>query len=314
MFTNEQALEIIKQHDECYVVWATDKNTIVAVHPIPPDAGAKGLFTALSAMKTDYQGPTKGRFLSSARTTLQTLIDESHETERIATRVKIFNSWTRCTIDELIEILLRADFHDPMDASHGSSHIAKRLYKIHGPNLTGRHVEQLEKFAASKDVHPEQRGAQKAVRCYLCVLRNDPAGLKTFWRERHSPDRDGSWWTPFTDAAGDLSIDDQEIIDQLIGVVERPYMFGPRYEAMVTLGKIGPPAGPRSVRVITDAIYDSSESVTAVRNRVVERIASRIEDWTRCPSCFHGYVDGTAYQIPSVQVCQNCLGLGHVPL
>jgi hypothetical protein len=37
-------------------------------------------------------------------------------------------------------------------------------------------------------------------------------------------------------------------------------------KAMVTLGKIGPPAGLRAVEVIEKSIYDSSGDVTAIRN------------------------------------------------
>src|SRR5215468_6173197 len=228
MLTNEEALRLIKECDECFVVWATDQNAIVAVHPIPTE---EDRLKALASMGTGYEGPTKGRFLKSRDVTLQTLQAEQAEITRVATRVAIFNSWTSCGIDALIDIL----------------------------NV------------------------------------------------------DWSTWDAFTDAAGNLPTLDQDIIAQLIKIVETPFMFGPRWEAMVALGKIGTSAGPRAVDVIEKSIYDSSDHVTAVRNRVVARIRQPASNWIQCPHCYRGYVDGIGSNIPSVHTCTECLGLGRLP-
>ena len=314
MLTNDQALEIIKQHNECYVVWATDKNVIVAVHPIPANATAEDRFTALEAMSTDYNGPTKGRFLSAASTTLQTLIDESKETDRIAARVEIFNSWKNCSIDQLIDIVVKAEFSEPMDVFHGTSHLAERLYKIHGPFLATHQINRLDGFARSTISHPEQQKGHEELQCFLCVLTRDATRLKGIWQEHNSPHAGWLSWSAFVDAAGDLPTADNDIIAQLITVVEKSIMFGPRYEAMVGLGKIGSKSGEEAAKTILDAIYDSSQHVAAVRDRVVRRIRTRSSDWSACPACYHGYVDGEAYQIPSVQACKECLGIGCVPI
>ena len=313
MLTNEQALEIIRQHDACYVVWAIDKNAIIAVHPIPKDATAKERFSALAGMSTDYRGPTKGRFLASSTTTLQTLIDESKETERITTRVAIFNTWKNCTVDQLIDIIVNADFSGPMDVFHGTSHIIERLYKIFGPFLSLSQINRLDAFSHSAILHHEQEKGQKELDCYLCVLTNDPARLQHIWTIHKS--RKSGWpsWSAFVDAAGDLATDNGEIIDHLISVVEKSLMFGPRFDAMVGLGKIGSNSGERAAKVILGAIYDSSEHVTAVRDCVVRRIRTPSSEWSMCRSCYHGYVDDMAYQLPSVKACRDCLGIGAVP-
>jgi hypothetical protein len=311
MLTNQQALDIIKQHEECYVVWATDRNAIVAVHPMPADANVEDRFKALAGMSTDYDGPTKGRFLSGATTTLDTLIEEANETERIETRVRIFNSWEHRSVDDLISIVRNVDFTAPMDAGHGSDHIVERLYKIHGPQLNETQISRLREFAFSSDADPEQESAQEAVQCYLAAIENDSDALFAFWRQHHSPDVDWSSWTPFTCAAGDTPARHQEIIDQLIKVVETPFMFGPRYDAMVALGKIGAQAGAHAVTVIKAAIHDSSEHVTEIRERVISRITTGAADWRSCPKCYRGYVNGRYYDMPSVQSCPDCLGLGY---
>jgi hypothetical protein len=264
-------------------------------------------------MSTVYQGPTKGRFLASSTTTLQTLIDESKETERIATRVAIFTSWRNCTVDQLIDIVVNADFSEPMDAFHGTSHIVERLYKIYGPFLSSSQINRLDAFSHSAILHPGQEKGQKELDCYLCVLTNDPARLQRIWTINKYPQSGWSSWSAFVDVAGDLATDDAEIIDHLISVVEKSVMFGPRYDAMFGLGKIGSNSGERAAKVILDVIYDSSEHVTAVRDRVIRRIRTPSSEWSVCRSCYHGYVDGVAYQIPSVKACRDCLGLAAVP-
>src|SRR5262245_6866111 len=153
MLTNEEALRLIKKCEECFVVWAKDQNAIIAVHPIPQEEDPLKALTAnieaMTAVKTDYKGPTTGRFLKSKDVTLQTLLDEQAETDRVAKRIEIFKSWANCGIDELIDILIERRIHELMDVFHGSSYIVNRLYKIHGPQLTERHLARLEQFAPS---------------------------------------------------------------------------------------------------------------------------------------------------------------------
>ena len=313
MFTNEEALRIIKEHDECFVIWATDQNRIVAIHPLPADASEGDRFNALASMSTDYEGPKKGRFLQSRAVTLQTLLDEQADTDRISKRVDIFNSWTTCGSDELIDILVNQRFHEPMDVFYGSTRIINCLYKIHGPQLTGEQLARLEQFARAKNLTRDQRTAQATLQCYLAVLQSDARGLKTFWEQHHYPQIEWSTWDAFTDAAGDLPTNDRNIIAQLIKVVESPFMFGPRYEAMVALGKIGPPSGQRAVDVIKRSIYDSSDEVTVVRNRVVARIQEPAGSWIGCRYCHRGYASGVVDGLRGIRACAACLGLGRVP-
>ena len=310
MLTNEEALRLIKECEECYVVWATDQNAVVAVHSISTEDER---LKALASMRTDYEGPTKGRFLKSKDVTIQTLQNEQAETTRIAARVAIFNAWTNCGIDALMDIVIERRFQEPMDVFHGSSHIINRLYKIYGPQLTRRHLARLEQFAQATNLGNDQESAQERLQCFLAVLQNDPDRLKVFWERHHHPNVDWSTWDAFTDAAGDLPTLDQDIIAQLIKVVETPFMFGPRMEAMVALGKIGPPSGLLAADVIEKSIYDSSAQVAAIRNRVVARIRQLASEWIQCPRCYRGYVDGINYNIPSVDTCAECLGLGRLP-
>lgn len=311
MLTNEQALILIRQHHECYVVWATDRRGIVSVTPMRAGATADERMQALAHMGAGYSGPTKGRFLCSDSTTLQTLIDEAAESDRIAGRVAIFQSWKDRSIEALIGILTNADFRPPMDVFHGSQHLVERLYKIHGPRLTPEHCAQLRAFGDSPCRHDDQRSAQASLRQYLCVLENDPSRLVAVF-EQHEPALIGRSWSAFVAAVGDLRIAHPPILTYLINFVARAGMFGPRFDAMLALGKIGAPAGPRAAEVIVGAIYDSDAAVTALRDRIIKRIRSAPSDWIVCPACFHGYVDGVSSGLPSVQSCRQCFGIGAI--
>jgi hypothetical protein len=178
MLTNEEALRLIKQCDECFVVWATDRNVVVAVHPLPNNATGKDRLQAMESFGTDYEGPTMGRFFTSKNVTLQMLRDVQASTSRVARRVEIFNSWNRYTVDELIDVVIKRRFFEPMDEYHGSRHIVERLYKIHSPWLTESQLTRLERFAYSAAVAREQRSAQRDLQCYLIVLRNQPERLR----------------------------------------------------------------------------------------------------------------------------------------
>lgn len=58
LMMNEEALELIKGTEQCFVIWAQDRNEIVAVNPVGVVSNADDLLPSLRAMSTDYQGPT----------------------------------------------------------------------------------------------------------------------------------------------------------------------------------------------------------------------------------------------------------------
>jgi len=56
-------------------------------------------------------------------------------------------------------------------------------------------------------------------------------------------------------------------------------------------------------------VHNSSDDVTAIRNRVVAHIQQPASNWIQCPHCYHGYVDGISDNDPHVHACAECLGL-----
>ena len=311
--TNEEALELIKRTERCFVVWATDRNEVVAVHRVGPNNNPEEMARPLQAMSTDYQGPTAGRFFESADVTLETLEAQQSDTARINRRVEVFSEWAETPTEGLIRILERSDFQHPMDAYHGSSVIIQMLYHHRRRELTEDQLGRLDAIAASPVPDRLDRSARDGLECYLSVLRGDPERLRRFWERRLSKGKDFSVWDVFTTAAGDLRVSHPEIIAQLIDTVEKPFLFGPRFEAMVALGKIGPPAGTRAAEVIGAAIYDSSAEVVGARDRSIERILSADADWLVCAACERGRTPWVNYGVPTTRACGDCYGLGFVP-
>ena len=87
-------------------------------------------------------------------------------------------------------------------------------------------------------------------------------------------------------------------------------MFGPRCEALRSLGKVGAPAGPRAARGIRGTIYDSMPWVVELRERVLQRIETSESAWTGCSRCYWGKIPGRPWQDHGY--CAACLGLGFV--
>jgi hypothetical protein len=207
---------------------------------------------------------------------------ELAEYQRIRRRVEVFSSWVKCSTEELVGILEYAIFPEPMDTFHGRSFIIQHLYLFRSHELTESELERLEAIASSTSPSPLEHSPKEKLECYLAVLRNDAARLKRFW-EGHQ----GDWsvWDAMTTAAGDLRSTDPQIIAGLISVVETSLMFGPRRAAVIALGKIGRAVGARAAEVISREIYDSSEEIAQLKQRVLARLSTAEADWQRCQGC-----------------------------
>ena len=151
---------------------------------------------------------------------------------------------------------------------------------------------------------------QKVLDCYLAVLQNDPHRLKNHWeRYYHSKYR---LRDEFLDAAGDLPIEDDEIITSIVNIVKNSPWFDELYLAMLTLGKIGPQSGKLAAKVIVKNINDSSKHMTIFRNLVVDRILKPHSCWIQCDRCNKGYVKDYSSKLLMVGNCNKCLGLGYI--
>jgi hypothetical protein len=89
-------------------------------------------------------------------------------------------------------------------------------------------------------------------------------------------------------------------------------MFGPRFDAMLALGKIGKTAGEDAAAAIEEHIYESSEEVAAVRHLSIQRIRTSVSAWRSCPDCVRGIVPDNSHEIPSFKSCATCRGLSWI--
>ncbi len=299
--TNEEALRLIKATEYCYVEWSTQENVVVAVHALQ-----KG---ALSRMPNGCGGLTKGRFLDPAAVSIETLRNEQAETDRVSARQRIFWSWQASRTDDLVLLLETAAFPAPMDAFHGARHIIEQIYYARSPELSPGQIERLDCVAAAG---PLDRAVTYRLECWLAVIHNDRKRLERFWRLGLARTVNLAVWSDFAIAAGDLPLDLHDVTDDFVATVARPGMFGPRFNAMLALGKIGASAGDRAASAILEHIYDSNEGLAALRDRVVSRIRTPASDWSPCKSCVKGMVAELGEDIPHFKACQLCLGLGHV--
>ena len=168
----------------------------------------------------------------------------------------------------------------------------------------------LDAIAASRRGFLEELVANE-LECCPAVLHKDRERLGRFW----SCASDTRWVgdsEAFVHAASDLQLDRPGVVEHFIETVRRPDMFGPRFNAMVALGKIGATAGDDAASVIEEYIYESSPWVAAVRRLCIQRIRTSASDWVTCADCVRGLVPDSSDAIGYYKGCPTCHGLSWV--
>jgi hypothetical protein len=196
------------------------------------------------------------------------------------------------------------DFQPPMDSFHGPRHIIEQLYYAADRVVSQEQLERLDAVAVCRRGRFENP-LWTETQCCLAVLSKDRRRLERLWSPRGT-------WQAFTVAAGDLQLDSRHVVDHLVETVRRPFMFAPRFDAMLALGKIGRTAGEDAAAEIEEHIYESSEEVAALRLLSTQRIRTSVSDWRSCPDCVRGRVRDNSHVIPSFKSCATCRGLSWI--
>lgn len=225
------------------------------------------------------------------------------------TRKTTLNGWYRLPVGELVTTLEVGEYTPPMQRDHDSLHIVDHLWKVHRLELTPTIRERLSLLKGSEKL---SAAAESQLDAYLTALDGNRDELLKSWHSlRAKVSEMNKPWEEFQrDKDNKASYErwSRRNFDYLIEVVETPkWLFGWAKMAIVFLGKLDAARGSRAAQVIRSRVYDSADSVIALRDRVLSRLESA-SSWRTCPDCCFGLIHSRATGFP--EPCQYCLGLG----
>jgi hypothetical protein len=252
-------------------------------------------------------GRTQGRFIVSATVSMSTLLAQQADITRVAERGRVLRALRMWDIEDLLVPLETGVFPSTLSAHDDADLLIDEIYYGHSSRLSPQELARLEVVATQAFLSPSGRSVGFKLECVLAVLHADRKRLERFWHV-HLAKKPRRFSRDFAVAAGDLALDLDDVIEYFVAAVERAWPFDWRFRAMLALGKIGTCAGERAASSIASHIYDSSEDVSAARDRALSRIRTPSSDWRLCGFCVRGMVRGEVVFKP----CPLCLGIGHV--
>jgi hypothetical protein len=301
--TIDDALEAIKGSGWCFIVWDERTGEIARVEafdePPSPEEHDDSL-RRLSELKI----PPISRFVPTIKADHQFLVAQANELKWCSARQSIFCKWSNMSVDELLTLLENAEYDWPA-TPRDAYIIAEHLWKVHRDELAAS-LERLEVLSRSARL---DINAKRKFTTYLPALLRDEAAVARIWK-REIPGR--STWedtVALMEAFAYLGNPDQAIITDMLAIFDNALPFFRKHETMLKLGAMGSVAGARTAEVIRNRVYDSQADVINARDRVLDRITSGDEMWTRCPICSYGYVHGLR---GCDAHCKRCLGIGQV--
>jgi hypothetical protein len=301
--TIDEAMALVRQFDECLIVWHRRTGEILSVGD---SAGSPGDSLALLLQKRTQ--PTVARFFDSAKVTREALTHKALDLTRGEARQAQFDEWEAAPMEVLVEVLEMDKYAPPMSLGIDSGILVDHIWVLHRDELTLDHRRRLGALVGGPRLGQE---ASDYLALYLAALAGDVAPIRS---RCDAIGRDLGYedWprSRLLSCVVHLQLGDEDIIDALIQCVATPTPFGPRFDAMVALGSLKPAVGTPAADVIEQHIYESGHGVAAVRSRVLEHLRSSPESWVACRQCCHGKVHGPPRD--TERTCPECLGLGLV--
>lgn len=234
------------------------------------------------------------------------------EADRVAGRIRFLKRWSTASVEELIEILECGEFTYPMGQDFDSRVILEHLWELHRDELTPTIQERLQILIGTSRL-PHRASDQ--CNAYLLAFRNERDEVMKLWHARGEKSSVEPWFSRISrkvllDCICHVQIDDRAIVEGLVeDVAATGWLFSPRFDTMVALGKLRASKGTRAAEVIRQSIYDSTAEIIATRERVLERLLTDPDDWIRCVNCCYGRIHGDSC---TSETCPTCLGLGLV--
>jgi hypothetical protein len=234
------------------------------------------------------------------------------EADRVAGRVRTLSQWSTAPVGELLRILEIGNYRFPMRRDFDSRLLLEHLWDVHRDELTDEPQARLYALIGSPVL--SQRASDQCD-AYLLALRGARDEIERLWRSGHSKFPEDSTFSKIShrvllDCICHVQVGDRAIIEGLIDDLGKDtWLFLPRFETMLALGKLKAARGTRAAQVIKRSIYDSTAAVINARERVLARLMTDPGSWERCTNCCHGRVRGDSCTSGD---CPICLGLGSV--
>ncbi len=147
--TIDEALTIIKQSKECFIVWRTDTGEIVKVNSLGMEVTPESFVQHLSEMtadvdvkKTDKTIQHASQFRNSDKVDKEYLEKQRDDFLSLNLRVKILNQWMEQSVNELILILETKNFPFPTD-EEDIYILLERLFDFHWQELGMSELKRL---------------------------------------------------------------------------------------------------------------------------------------------------------------------------
>jgi hypothetical protein len=320
----DEALKKICATGRCFVIFDVQTGELLEVHPhtlLNFPLPAPDIVGDLLRKAASTHGQVGGRYLDGATTTLKSLVEQVanqvEESRRAVARDTLLSRWATLGAADLVGILEAEGFAPPLSRRHDQRFVVDRIFD-YPPDVLVPLVPRLEHVAKRPiDDRPLERDARRLLNFRLAVLAGDFAKLKAAlanagFRRIDRP----VVWTLLLECLGNLRPCVSDVIELLIETVlltEGYDVVESHREALRSLGKVGPLAGSRAARAIRDnPISERRPDLTELRERVLTRIESAEDAWTRCPRCYWGKVPGRPLDEHFVH-CAMCLGLGVIP-
>ena len=104
--TIDEALEMVRQTEECWIVFNSEKGEVLSVEENHPDETHQDMFAHLATLSR-FNQPVMTRFFTSAEVTRKVLESQQSESERVRTRTRVLTEWSQAPTEKLLGILER---------------------------------------------------------------------------------------------------------------------------------------------------------------------------------------------------------------
>lgn len=273
--TIEEALKIIKQSEECYIVWRTDTGEIVKVENLGENVSPEDRFEYLidltadtNTRETDKSIQYASQFRSSEMIDRTYLEEQRDDFLEMNLRVRVLNQWTEQSIIETISIIETNNF--PYPTTESDTYILlERLFDFKWKEIGEPELDRLWQLTKAENLTEKDKTLLKF---HLLFFERKPNEFAEFYKQMFK--NPFYYISNYVDYyIGDLQIADEYVMKNYHELLNNPTVLfsAGKYPAMIALGKIGNASGEESAQIIEKVIFDSEEYIIKAKNKVLKK-------------------------------------------